>query len=103
AASEHHVPAYEISPPRAPHAARTDLETFLEELEQRFSDALPETVATGGEGERAIIVAVGTGTKEDLDRSLAELEELARSTAARSAGGSSTSRRSSPGSSASAP
>jgi GTP-binding protein HflX len=83
AASAHHAAPYEVSPPRAPHAARTDLEEFLAELEERFVEATPATKATQGEGERTIIVAVGTGTKEELDGSLKELEELARSAGAR--------------------
>jgi GTP-binding protein HflX len=83
AANEHHLPAYEVSPPRAPHAARTDLEPFLEELEQRFAAAAPAARATErGQGERIIIVAVAQ-TKEALEESLAELEELARSAGAR--------------------
>lgn len=82
-ASEHHAAPFEISGPKAPHAARTDLDEFLEELEERFAAAAPSTRATGGEGERVIIVAVGTGTKEELDASIEELEELARSAGAR--------------------
>src|SRR5581483_9054806 len=82
-ASEHHAAPYEISSPKPPHAARSDLETFLEELEERFAEASPAATATKGEGERTIIVAVGTGTKDELDESLKELEELARSAGAR--------------------
>lgn len=85
--SGQHEQAYELSPPRAPHAARTDLEVFLPELEDRFAAASAGARATdGGEGERAILVAVGTGEREDLDRSLAELRELARSAGARVVG-----------------
>lgn len=82
-ASQHHAAPYEISAPRAPHAARADLDTFLQELEDRFSAASPAATETNGEGEKTIIVAVGTGTKEELDESLKELEELARSAGAR--------------------
>ncbi|HZU98616.1 MAG TPA: GTPase HflX [Planctomycetota bacterium] len=83
-ASEHHAAAYLVSDPKAPHAARDDLETFLEDLEERFAAATPAARDTGAsDGERTIIVAVGTGTKEELDESLAELEELARSAGAR--------------------
>jgi GTP-binding protein HflX len=83
-ASEHHLPPYEVSPPRAPHAARVDLEQFLQELEDRFTAATPAAKATEGEeGERTVIVAVGTGTKEELEQSLAELRELVRSAGGR--------------------
>src|SRR5205823_6196208 len=74
-----HAHAYELTPPKAPHGARADLEEFLPELEERFAAAIPEARHTSaGEGERAVLVAVGTGTKEELERSQAELAELAR-------------------------
>lgn len=70
--------AHHTGPRRSPQDARRDLGVFLRELEQTFEDATPPAqLVNGRELERAVLVVVGKGSREERAQEEAELSELA--------------------------
>jgi GTP-binding protein HflX len=71
--------AYRVGEPQPPHLVRQDLSVFVRELEQAFERATPaaRTTLAGRTLTPAILVAVGTRTRKELERELDELRELA--------------------------
>jgi GTP-binding protein HflX len=67
---EHH-------PPRPPSQLDFDFAEWIEDLEERFG-AAQEGIATGGGGEKAILVSASLGADPDADERIDEMRELAR-------------------------
>ena len=69
-----------VAPLMPPHLVREDLPEHLEEVERVFEEATPATQATGaGAARPALLAAVTTGRRAELEADLAELRELCRS------------------------
>ncbi|MGE0709734.1 MAG: GTPase HflX [Planctomycetota bacterium] len=70
--------AWVVGPPGPPQLARADLGVFLRELEQEFERATPAARAVDGPPlQPAVLVAVGSRGRDELEGELGELRELA--------------------------
>jgi GTP-binding protein HflX len=67
---EHH-------PPRAPSQIDFDFGEWIADLEESFG-AAQRGIATGGEGEKAILVSVSLGADPEAEERIEEMRELAR-------------------------